>query len=275
MSIVANLIRRARGMNLEANGPHRDDDPHPMISKNRVTGWTINVPIHATCQPTKVCAATCYAATGGPACPNNLEKQMRVWMKLESDPEGAAERIDRELTKVKAQFLRWNGLGDLTPGAVEAIRFLALRRPDLPIWVVTRKPAVAVNLPDLPNVFVHLSVDSSSASRLRAWLNAPAKPSRWFASYQASPNEKVSLAELQGFSVVFRDKYKGAVEPSPSCPLNGSESIDGGCLACKRCWTNDAVDIRDEALLRAWAAKPDDDLGVLTELFGGSTSPQP
>ncbi len=258
--IVANLIRRARAMNLDAHGPHRDDDPHPMISKNRVTGWTINVPIHATCQPTKVCAATCYAATGGPACPNNLEKQHRVWMKLEADPQGAAERIDRELTKVKARFLRWNGLGDLTPGAVEAIRVLALRRPDLPIWVVTRKPLIAAILPDLPNVFVHLSVDRSSSSRLLVWLAMPNKPSRWFASYQADRGEEVSLLSMQGFSVVFRHNYKGEVEPAPSCPLNGSSSIDGGCLACGRCWNGEAVGMRDEQALSLWAGQAGGDL---------------
>lgn len=251
--IVANLVRRARGMNLEAGGPHRDDDPHPMISRNRVTGWTINVPIHATCQPTKVCAATCYAATGGPACPNNLEKQTRVWLKLEQDPEGAAARIDRELTKVKARFLRWNGLGDLTEGAVEAIRCLALRRPDLPIWVVTRKPLVAALLPDLPNVFVHLSVDRSSSSRLRVWLGMDNKPSRWFASYQADRDEVVELDALVGFSVVFRHNYRGTIEPAPSCPLNGSASIEGGCLACGRCWSGDAVALRDETALSWWA----------------------
>jgi len=252
MSIVANLIRRARSMRLEENGPHRDDDPHPMISRNRVTGWTINVPIHATCQPTKVCAATCYAATGGPACPNNLEKQHRVWMKLEADPQGAAERIDRELAKVKARFLRWNGLGDLTQGAVEAVRILALRRPDLPIWVVTRKPLIAATLPDLPNVFVHLSIDRSSASRLLAWLAIPHKPSRWFASYQAEPGEDIQIDALPGFSVLFRHNYKGDVEPPPSCPLNGASSIDGGCLACGRCWSDAAVALRDEELLRWW-----------------------
>lgn len=253
MSIVSNLIRRARGMSLEANGAHRDDDPHPMISRNRVTGWTINVPIHATCQPTKVCTETCYAATGGPACPNNLEKQMRVWMKLEQDPEGAAVRLDRELTKVKAKFLRWNGLGDLTEGAVEAIRHLALRRPDLPIWVVTRKPLVASLLPDLPNVFAHLSVDRSSASRLLAWMEKSDKTSRWFASYQADRGEQIGLDGLEGFSVVFRHNYKGSAEPEPSCPLNGLNSIDGGCLRCGRCWNGRAVELRDEEALRRWA----------------------
>jgi hypothetical protein len=217
-------------------------------------GWTVNVPIHPTCQPTKVCIKTCYYASGGTAAPNNLEKQTLVMRLIQSDPVGAAQRIEAELRSVGASWLRWNGGGDLFPEAVTCINALAALAPDIPIWVVTRKPQVAAGLADVPSVFVHLSLDGSSRDRLRTWLALPSKTTRWFASYQADKGETVDMGALTaaGFSVVFRDNYRGDPEGGASCPLNGAASVDGGCARCRRCWTQEALNMRDESALRTW-----------------------
>lgn len=226
-----------------------------LLSRNRVVGWTVNVPIFPTCQPTKVCVETCYYARDTTASPNNLAKQTLVMRLIQSDPEAAARRIVREAREVDAGWLRWNGGGDLFPAAVECINAIAREAPALPLWVVTRKPKVAALLADAPSVFVHLSLDASSRDRLREWLSLPSKTSRWFASYQANKGETVDTAALTaaGFSVVFRDNYRGVPEGGASCPLNGAASIDGGCGRCRRCWSQEALDRRDVDALRAWA----------------------
>ena len=249
--VVSRLIERTRN-HVMPDGVWTDGKR--MISTNRVVGWSVNVPIFPTCHPTKVCVETCYYANGVTATPSGLEKQTLVMRSIQLDPVGCASRIARELREVGASFVRWNGGGDLFPESVACINAFAVEAPEIPVWVVTRKPRVAADIVDAPSVFVHLSLDKSSRSRLRTWLDLQVKPSRWFASYQADRGERVDMDALTsaGFSVVFLDNYTGEPQGGASCPLNGAKSIEGGCLRCGRCWTDTAVKMRDEAALRSW-----------------------
>ena len=253
--LVARTIARTRAYPMPEGVLPEDK---PLLSKNRIVGWTVNVPIYPTCQPTKVCIKTCYYARGATAAPNNLEKQTLVMRLIQRDPVAAAKRIVRELREAGAEWLRWNGGGDLFPEAVACINEVAREAPDIPLWIVTRKPFVAAGIVDAPSVYVHLSLDATSHDRLRAWLALPSKTTRWFASYQEARGENVDTVALSaaGFSVVFRDNYKGKPEGGASCPLNGAASIVGGCERCRRCWSQEAVDMRNEEALRAWSEEP-------------------
>lgn len=265
--LVARLIDRFRALSLpaEARPPHL-----AMLSGNRVVGWSVDFPIARTCAPTSVCVNTCYYARDVTAIPHNLAKQNAVMETVLRDPVGAAHRIAREfLSKRGAAFLRWNGGGDLFPEAVECVNTIGRLYPQIAVWVVSRRPRLAAEIADAERVFLHLSLDRSSRSRLREWLALPRRPERWFASYQCARDEEPDLDLLarSGFSVVFRDAYRAVSAPMGeaalrvSCPLNGAASVDDGCKRCGRCWSSVAVSMRDESRLRVWS------------LGAGTTSP--
>jgi hypothetical protein len=50
-----------------------------VLSHNKVTGWSVNLPIAKTCQPSKVCINTCYFSKGGSSWPASLTKQVSVY----------------------------------------------------------------------------------------------------------------------------------------------------------------------------------------------------
>lgn len=258
--LVARLIERFRALNLPTT-PRPEDKP--FLSGNRVVGWSVDFPIARTCNPTKVCINTCYYARDVTAIPHNLAKQNEVMESVLADPVGSAHRIAAEFKRKKgAAFLRWNGGGDLFPESVACLNALGKHYPDLPVWVVTRKPKVAALVEEAENIFVHLSLDKSSRGRLQEWLSLPKRTDKWFASYQCDRGENPDLDELAraGFSVVFRDSYKPVSESTGdagkrvSCPLNGAPSTEDGCKNCGRCWTRAAVDMRDEGALAKWAS---------------------
>ena len=264
--LVARLVDRFRAYAYppEPRAPHL-----AMLSANRVVGQSIDLPIARTCAPTAVCVNTCYFARDTTAAPSNLAKQNAVMETIIADPEAAAHRIARELLRSGASFLRWNGGGDLFPEAVACVNAIGRLYPEIAIWVVTRRPRLAAQIEDAERVFVHLSLDRSSRSRLREWLALPRRPERWFASYQCARDEEPDLDLLAraGFSVVFRDAYRAlpaGVGPEGlrvSCPLNGADTVEDGCRRCGRCWTPAGVAMRDESRLRLWS------------LEGGPSSP--
>ena len=45
------------------------DPKETVLSHNKVTGWSVNLPIAKTCQPSKVCINTCYFSKGGSSRP--------------------------------------------------------------------------------------------------------------------------------------------------------------------------------------------------------------
>ncbi len=63
-----------------------------VLSHNKVTGWSVNLPIAKTCQPSKVCINTCHFSKGGSSWPASLTKQVRVYNSIKGDPKGTASR---------------------------------------------------------------------------------------------------------------------------------------------------------------------------------------
>lgn len=208
------------------------------FSGNKVTGHSLNLPIVATCRPTTVCADTCYFARGPSTWRQSLDKQYRLLNSMTADPRGMAEQIARWAAKLRMTFVRWNGGGDLTEPVVDCLNHAAGFMPDIPQWVVTRKPEMAARVTPQPNVYLHFLTDRSSLPRLRQMRQAAQPGLQWFFSYQCDPGETPETDA----PVVFRDKYRLTGEAVPGdCPLNLSESIQGVCETCRRCFNGEAV----------------------------------
>lgn len=183
-----------------------------------------------------------------------VSKQLRLYRSMCADPLGVGERLVRELRpKMRRglKFLRWNGVGDLFPEAIECLTYVADQLPELALWVVTRKPAMARQVPDRPNIFIQFSLDRDSAKRYLDMSNTrDALSSRIFFSYQAAPDEVALPAwvKVVPLSVYYSHLYKAAAPDSipagVSCPQNESESLKDVCVDCGRCWNGEAVELR-------------------------------
>lgn len=250
---VADTIRLAKQLNEQGL---IDLKKGTVLSSNVVTGYALNVPIFGTCKPTKVCAKNCYAAIPHKPIAMKVEqtKQRRVYNTIKADPQGVATKIVRELRRKveggSVRFLRWNGVGDLFPESIECLTAVADALPSLSIWVVTRIPEQAANVPHRENVFVHFSLDASSLDRYDDVLRRSPSSRHLFFSYTADKGEAEPPARVFDLpiSVFFSDLYGSDAPPSlarVSCPLNGAESMSAMCEQCGRCWNGDAVKIRD------------------------------
>lgn len=213
------------------------------FSTNKVTGHSLNFPIIGTCTPTTVCSDTCYFAKGPSTWPASLAKQHRLLNSLRKNPESLAGRIAEWALRLRLTFIRWCGGGDLVEETPRCIDAVAQILPEIPQWVVSRKPLIAATLVPRHNVYLHLSVDRSSWSRLEEFRRIVPDGLSWFWSYQCEPGE---IPQDGIAPVIFRDKYAlDGMRPVPQdCPLNLSESIVGVCEHCRRCFNGDAAEWR-------------------------------
>lgn len=236
---VATLARKPQGHDeLLAS----DENP---FSTNKVTGWSLNFPIVGTCTPTPVCSETCYFARGPSTWPASLAKQHRLLNSLRADPHRLAGRIAAWATRLRLTYVRWCGGGDLVAETPACLDGVACILPDVPQWVVSRKPEIAATITPRPNVYLHLSVDRSSWERLEQFRTIAPPGLQWFHSYQCDRGE-VPLAAIA--PVVFRDRYEldGSEAIAHDCPLNLAESIVGVCEQCRRCFNGRAVEMATE-----------------------------
>ena len=216
------------------------------ISFNKVTGYSVNVPIASTCKPTATCIKTCYFAVGAPSWSNTLRHQARVFASIKADPIAFAERVALEYDRLGLTFLRWNGGGDLFAESVTVINHLGRLRPDIILWVVTRIPEFAAQIDELENVFIHFSLDRHSLPRREQFLRCKPRSKNYFFSYQCEPAEFPDSGRLGHAAVLFFDNYRpgGSMDRYRReivCPLNGKEDISGTCVQCRRCFNGAAV----------------------------------
>lgn len=238
-----------------------------ILSGNMVTGWAINFPIYGTCKPSKVCMKNCYA--GAKSKPitwkSALNKQVSLMNSVKDNPYTVGDRIVAEvsplLNKGKMKFLRWNGVGDLFKESIDCLVHVAESLPNLPIWVVTRIPKWASQVPDLPNVFVHFSLDATSLDRYQKVLDFEPLSKQFFFSYteDKGETEQPELLDDLPISVYFTDMYKNNPPEKfarVSCPLNEMDVIKDGCERCGRCWSTDALKIKDGETIKTIESKP-------------------
>lgn len=242
--LVANLVKRSK----EIFGDYQETlgAAEPVLSFNKVTGYSVNFPIYGTCKPTKICSSRCYYAKGGSSWPAALRKQQRLLKSTKDNPAVIAQRIVKECQKRRVTFLRWNGGGDLFPESVEALHLVAEMYPTLPIWVVTRIPEMAAQVKEYPNVYIHFSLDRASLDRKARYEGMRKQSSNYFFSYQCDKDEMPKEENLSGVSVLFFDKYEphGKWRWIPKeiiCPLNTREDITNTCEDCRRCFDGSAI----------------------------------
>lgn len=211
-----------------------------VLSRNQVTGYALNFPIQKTCRPTKVCKDTCYFAVKLNASIPALKLQHRNLAFCQKDPENFAKQVIYEYDNLGLNYLRWNGGGDLFDEAIIAIEYIRINRPDLVLWIVSRKAELAAELKFHKNHFIHLSLDRTLIDQ-KSQLLSMFKHSNIFFSYQVHPDEILDSTVIDEVDLVFIHDYA----PVPTkfikniekfCPLNGAESITDACGQCRRCF---------------------------------------
>jgi len=217
-----------------------------VLSSNKVTGYSVNVPIAETCRPTAMCMNTCYFASGAPSWRNSLRHQRKVHASMKSNPNEFAERVSMEYDSLGLTFIRWNGGGDLFKENVATINHLGRMRPDITLWVVTRIPEWAAQIENMPNVFIHFSLDKHSLSRRADFLAQKPRSKNFFFSYQCDKGEVPPLQNLKHVSVLFFDNYQPTTDlkkipAEVVCPLNTVKNITNVCESCRRCFNGSAV----------------------------------
>jgi hypothetical protein len=219
-----------------------------VLSFNKVTGYSVNLPIALTCRPSGVCMKTCYFTQGAPSWAFAIQHQRKVYETLVADPYSFADRVALEYDQQKLTFLRWNGGGDLFPESVQAINYLGRVRPDIVLWVVTRIPEYAAQIEHHKNIYVHFSLDRTSMQRREQTLKLKPKSNNLFFSYQGDTREAAPVHAVRKVSVVFFDCYQlpdslEGLPPEIVCPLNGSPDIANTCEGCRRCFDGSAVKV--------------------------------
>jgi len=242
---VGKIVRKTREL-LASEKPELLGSYENVLSFNKVTGHSVNVPIAETCKPTAVCMKTCYFAVGAPSWSNSLRHQRKVMATMKADPAAFAERVALEYDSLGLSFIRWNGGGDLFAENVAAINHLGKIRPDIPIWVVTRLPEWASQIEQAPNVFIHFSLDKHSLDRRGDFLRLKPKSSNYFFSYQCDKDEVPNPRNLENVAVLFFDAYKPTCDlknysTEVVCTLNLSSDISDVCRKCRRCFNGAAV----------------------------------
>ncbi len=234
---VGSLIKRSKKLKLDE---FEISNVTKVLSRNQVTGYALNFPIQKTCRPTKVCKDTCYFAIKLNASTPALKLQHRNLTFCQRDPAKFAKQVIYEYDNMGLNYLRWNGGGDLFDEAVTAIDYIRVNRPDIVLWIVSRKAELAAQLTFHENHFIHLSLDRTLINQ-RAQILSMFKHRRVFFSYQVHPDETLDSAVVEKVDLVFMHDYA----PVPSgfaktldkfCPLNGAESITDACGQCRRCF---------------------------------------
>ena len=170
-----------------------------------------------------------------------LTLQHRNLDHCKSNPESFALRVIYEYDNAGLSFLRWNGGGDLFDEAVEAIEYIRLNRPDIVLWITSRKPEIASLISYHKNHFIHVSLDRTSLMK-KEQIRSSFRHSNVFFSYQAHPDEDLDEAILKEIGLVFMHDYATIPEKYEAdykerfCPLNGAPSIKDMCGNCRRCF---------------------------------------
>ena len=211
-----------------------------ILSSSKVTGSAVNFPILKTCRPTEVCLKTCYFSVGLNTSQNALNHQLNNYYNCIENPEKFADHVIREYDNNALSFLRWNGGGDLFIEAVNAIEFIRVKRPDIILWIVSRRPEIASQIKYHKNHFIHLSIDRSTIDKIPDFKKLFTHENVFF-SYQVHPDESLSFDTLKKVQLVFMHDYneipsKYHNSKNLFCPLNGSKNINNVCFTCRRCF---------------------------------------
>lgn len=232
LAIVKDRIQREKALDDIPRQPAKGRD---LVSTNSKTGISLNFPVSATCRPTKICAKICYACR--PQSRLMMTPALRkAWTTYyffeDNDLKTIAERLNKEYTKYQKRLglkaLRWNGVGDLFPKAVDVLNYMAPRY-DIVHMVFSRRPDMVNTVDVHPNLAVNFSLDESNWSK---WVLIT-RPQTNFTYLRTS--DFVPDAPID---VVFRQHigWKDISAHKADCPAD-DHSIDHAlaCVKCNRC----------------------------------------
>ena len=242
---VGSLIRRSKNLDLK---PVDQDASFRVLSRSQVTGYAVNFPIQKTCRPTAVCRDTCYFAVKLNASLPALRLQHRNLELCVKDPEAFAQKVIYEYDNTGINYLRWNGGGDLFEEAIVAIDYIGIKRPDIVLWIVSRKAELAAQLRPNPNHYIHLSLDRTLIGQ-QSQIRSMFKHENIHFSYQVHPDETLSEETASKVDLIFLHDYAPIPERhrhkiDKFCPLNGAESITDACGQCRRCFDGSLIEAR-------------------------------
>lgn len=232
-----------------------DREPEPRVlhlTENSKTGISVDFAIHLTCSPTQVCmgvgdrSAPCYALRGFMAFPNAVRHHARNQRLMEYLQAATPQEVLRVADTLWSalprgtDWIRWNGAGDLSPGAVRLINAFSARRGDVTLWITTRKPLLAAEIKDRKSISLLLSLDRSTPEKVakQIWqLPDKFRKGRARISYTRVDEEDVPPP---GVHVVFNYHQSGRYNdwPHPAvCPASLSTGEhEGACDPCRRCF---------------------------------------
>jgi hypothetical protein len=232
-----------------------------LLSANAKTTASLDFPIGQTCSPTASCAAHCYATRPGATTmwSKSLRLRLRNWRYLKCASTRTAEKeLDRDFRNTQARwaqrgvqldYLRISGTGDLFPELVLVVNRFARRHQDVRVWIVTRQFDLAAKIASLPNVFLQLSLDSTTSrthvEKIRKLLE---RHPRAYASFlRERPDDDVS-----GCAIVFNEKRTTGLpfNGRTDCPVDagqmplGNDRGEGGtaCSRCRKCFEDRVLD---------------------------------
>lgn len=234
----------------------------PLLSGNSKTSVSLDFPIGHTCQPTSLCASVCYASR--PGTPARWDKSVRMRLRTLryfelATPREAADRLWKEFRRArhayrertKLDFLRVNGTGDLTPDVVRALNVFIAEHPEITVWVVSRKPAVAAMLTPRPNLYLQLSTDATTTARSMAlMLSVMTVNDRAYLSFLRTKVDD----DTGDAAIVFNEKSRHELPYTgvKDCPVDagrlelGNVRGKGGtaCSRCRKCFTPKVLERR-------------------------------
>jgi hypothetical protein len=190
--------------------------------------------------------APCYALSGFMSYSTSVAKHaenLRLVEHLEQAPYREAVRVADELwgqIERGRDWLRWNGAGDLTEGSVRVINALTAIHHDLKVWVISRKPRLAAQLRDRPQVRLMLSLDYTTPVAVARQMRELVTRFRHGVCRLAYTRTSEADIPPRDAYVVFNRHTGGHRRdwPHPKvCPatLPDHEHVDA-CDECRRCF---------------------------------------
>jgi len=201
--------------------------PGQILSENRKTAVSLDLPIKGHCRPTTICAFCCYAKAGPQAFPNATRKH--AWMtKYLAGPD-----ISQLTAEARAHTaVRLSGSGDLNSEHLPNIIRLARACPKTMFWGMTRKPEIATALMKsrTPNLRMMVTVDASSPAHTWAY---PGK--LCYGPRRATDSVPKDSRIVTVFPRHCTGRICGKV-PSHKLDCPAVRHKVSGCLSCGRCW---------------------------------------
>lgn len=210
-----------------ANNLRTGYHPVQLLSENKKTCVSINLPIKGHCVPTKRCADDCYGKSGHTALPSNIKKQEFISNYL------AKGDIDLMAYECQRYFsVRLNGIGDLKTSHLPAILSLAEKCPQTQFWGMTRKIHIAKEINGkLPNLSLLVTVDATSPDSVWKYDGTLCFGPR--RKEDPVPDDKRIITIFPRHHI---GRIVGNVPHDPrDCPA--VRHTVNGCIECQRCWS--------------------------------------